>query len=90
MPGFEVLEARMPKCGVRGSATARLAFKNMFVPKENILGQIGKGLRVALTVLDFGRVTFGATCTGAAKFCIAKASEHAAYADSIRRADRLV
>ena len=77
MPGFEVVEARMPKCGVRGSATGRLAFHDMFVPKENILGQIGKGLRVALTVLDFGRVTFGATCTGAAKFCVAKATEHA-------------
>jgi len=77
MPGFEVVEARMAKCGVRGSATARLAFHNMFVPKENVLGQIGKGLRVALTVLDFGRVTFGATCTGAAKFCLARASEHA-------------
>jgi acyl-CoA dehydrogenase family member 9 len=77
MPGFEVLEARMPKCGVRGSATARLAFHDMFVPKENILGQLGKGLRVALTVLDFGRVTFGATCTGAAKFCLQRASQHA-------------
>jgi alkylation response protein AidB-like acyl-CoA dehydrogenase len=77
MPGFEVLEARMSKCGVRGSATARLAFHDMFVPKENILGQIGKGLRVALTVLDFGRVTFGATCTGAAKFCLARAADHA-------------
>jgi acyl-CoA dehydrogenase family member 9 len=77
MPGFEVLEARMPKCGVRGSATARLAFHNMFVPKENVLGSLGKGLRVALTVLDFGRVTFGATCTGAAKFCLERAAEHA-------------
>ena len=77
MPGFEVLEARMPKCGVRGSATARLAFHDMYVPKENILGQLGNGLRVALTVLDFGRVTFGATCTGAAKFCLQRAVEHA-------------
>jgi acyl-CoA dehydrogenase family protein 9 len=77
MPGFEVVEARMAKCGVRGSATGRLEFHDMFVPKQNILGQIGKGLRVALTVLDFGRVTFGATCTGAAKFCVAKATEHA-------------
>jgi alkylation response protein AidB-like acyl-CoA dehydrogenase len=42
----------------------------MFVPKENILGQIGKGLKLALTVLDFGRTTFGASCTGAAKFCV--------------------
>lgn len=77
MPGFEVLEKRMEKCGVRGSATARLAFNNMVVPKENILGQLGKGLRVALTVLDFGRTTFGASCTGAAKFCVAKAVSHA-------------
>lgn len=77
MPGFEVVEARMPKCGVRGTATSRLAFRDMFVPKENILGQLGKGLRVALTVLDFGRTTFGASCTGAAKFCVARAAEHA-------------
>jgi len=77
MPGFEVLEIRMDKCGVRGSATARLAFNDMYVPKENILGELGKGLRVALTVLDFGRTTFGASCTGAAKFLLAKAVEHA-------------
>jgi acyl-CoA dehydrogenase family member 9 len=77
MPGFEVVEKRMAKCGVRGTATSRLAFKNMFVPKENILGELGKGLRVALTVLDFGRTTFGASCTGAAKFCIERAARHA-------------
>lgn len=77
MPGFEVVEKRMPKCGVRGTATSRLAFNNMFVPKENILGQLGKGLRVALTVLDFGRTTFGASCTGAAKFCVERATQHA-------------
>lgn len=77
MPGFEVVEARMPKCGIRGTATARLAFHDMYVPRENILGPLGKGLRVALTVLDFGRTTFGASCTGAAKFCVAHASEYA-------------
>jgi alkylation response protein AidB-like acyl-CoA dehydrogenase len=77
MPGFQVLEKRMEKMGVRGSATARLAFRDMFVPKENVLGQMGKGLKVALTVLDFGRITFGATCTGAAKFCVARSIEHA-------------
>lgn len=70
MPGFEVIEARMEKCGIRGTATGRMKFNDMFVPKENILGPIGKGLKVALTVLDFGRTTFGASCTGAAKFCL--------------------
>ena len=77
MPGFEVVEARMPKCGIRGTATARLAFHDMYVPKENVLGQVGKGLKVALTVLDFGRTTFGASCTGAAKVCLDLSLEHA-------------
>ncbi|HZN34176.1 MAG TPA: acyl-CoA dehydrogenase family protein [Pirellulaceae bacterium] len=77
MPGFQVVEKRMEKMGVRGTATGRLAFNDMFVPKENLLGQLGKGLKVALTVLDFGRTTFGASCTGAAKFCVARAIEHA-------------
>lgn len=77
MPGFEIVEARMPKCGIRGTATARLAFHDMFVPRENVIGPIGKGLRVALTVLDFGRTTFGASCTGAAKSCLKAAVAHA-------------
>jgi acyl-CoA dehydrogenase family protein 9 len=77
MPGFEVVEARMPKVGIRGTATARLAFRDMRVPAENVLGQVGKGLRVALTVLDFGRTTFGASCTGAAKVCLRAALRHA-------------
>ncbi len=67
----------MEKLGVRGTATARLAFHDMYVPRENILGPPGKGLKVALTVLDFGRTTFGACCTGAAKTCLRLASEHA-------------
>ena len=78
MPGFEVVEARMPKCGIRGTATARLAFHDMPVPASNILGQLGKGLRMALTVLDFGRTTFGASCTGVAKVILTAATEHAA------------
>jgi alkylation response protein AidB-like acyl-CoA dehydrogenase len=77
MPGFKVVESRPAKCGIRGTVTSRLAFENMRVPAENILGQIGKGLKIALTVLDFGRTTFGATCTGAAKTCLRAASKHA-------------
>jgi alkylation response protein AidB-like acyl-CoA dehydrogenase len=77
MPGFEILEARMPKMGIRGTATGRFALREVKVPKENILGPPGKGLKVALTVLDFGRTTFGACCTGAAKTCLRLAIEHA-------------
>ncbi|HET9856571.1 MAG TPA: acyl-CoA dehydrogenase family protein, partial [Chthoniobacterales bacterium] len=77
MPGFEMLEPRMPKLGIRGTATGRFALRDVRVPKENMLGPLGKGLRVALTVLDFGRTTFGACCTGAAKTSLQLAVGHA-------------
>jgi alkylation response protein AidB-like acyl-CoA dehydrogenase len=77
MPGFKVIEARQPKCGIRGTATAKLAFENMRVPSNNLLGQLGKGLRLALSVLDFGRTTFGACCTGGAKEALQAAVRHA-------------
>src|SRR5437763_7298278 len=77
LPGFEVVEARAEKCGIRGTATGRLAFRDLRVPAENVLGKVGKGLKVGLTVLDFGRTTFGASCTGAAKVCLRAAAAHA-------------
>ena len=75
--GFEVLEARAAKCGIRGTATGKIRFTNMRVPKENVLGPLGRGLQEALTVLNFGRTTFGATCTGHAKVCLNAMSKHA-------------
>ncbi len=77
MPGFKVVDKALEKVGMRGSKTANLAFENMEVPAENILGPKGGGLRVCLTVLDFGRTTFAATCTGAAKFALDRAIQHA-------------
>src|SRR4029079_7752329 len=77
MEGLEMIEARMPKLGIRVTATGRFRLNNVRVPRENILGPLGKGLRVALTVLDFGRTTFGACCTGAAKHCLQLPIEHA-------------
>ena len=78
LPGFEVVTARMDKVGIRGTATATLAFHDMPVPAGNVLGPVGKGLKVALTVLDFGRTTFGASCTGMSKTILAAATRHAA------------
>ena len=77
MAGFEVVEARAEKCGIRGTATGKIRFTNMRVPKANILGPVGRGLQAALTVLNYGRVTFGATCTGHAKACIGAMVGHA-------------
>lgn len=77
MPGFAVTEPRMAKMGIRGTATGKLAFTNMRVPADHVLGAPGEGLKIALTVLDFGRTTFGACCTGAAKTSLRLAVEHA-------------
>ncbi|MBA3603137.1 MAG: acyl-CoA dehydrogenase family protein [Parachlamydiaceae bacterium] len=77
MPGFKVTAAALEKVGMRGSKTANLEFNDVDVPEENILGPLGGGLKVCLTVLDFGRTTFGATCAGAAKFLVEKAISHA-------------
>jgi alkylation response protein AidB-like acyl-CoA dehydrogenase len=77
LPGFEVLEKRMEKVGIRGTATGRLAFHNMAVPAENVLGEAGRGLQIALNALNYGRITFGASCTGMAKVCLRLAGSYA-------------
>lgn len=78
MPGFKVVEKALEKCGIRGTQTAKLSFENMEVPEANILGKKGEGLKLALTVLDYGRLTFGASCTGIAKELVDRAFAHAA------------
>lgn len=77
MKGFKVLDKALDKVGMRGSWTSNLEFQDMEVPVSHILGPLGGGLKVCLTVLDYGRTTFGATCTGCAKFAVEKAIYHA-------------
>lgn len=76
MPGFEIIEGRMGKMGIKGTATCWMKFTDMYVPKENILGEMGRGLQLALTVLNYGRTTFGASCTGASKACLKLVTDH--------------
>lgn len=77
MPGFTVAAAALEKVGMRGSKTANLHFQDLEVPAANVLGKVGGGLKICLTVLDYGRTTFGATCTGAAKTAYELAVQHA-------------
>ncbi len=77
MKGFEVAARALDKVGMRGSVTSNINYNDVEVPKENILGPVGGGLRVCLTVLDYGRTTFGATCLGVAKKCLDLAMNHA-------------
>ncbi len=85
MPGFSVLDAALDKVGMRGSTTSNLAFDKVSVPEENILGPLGGGLKVCLTVLDYGRTTFGATCTGAAREAVELATKHAVERKQFKR-----
>jgi len=85
MPGFRVLAPALEKVGMRGTKTANLGFENLEVPAENVLGPLGGGLRLCLTVLDYGRTTFGATCTGAAKFAVEQAIRHARSREQFKR-----
>lgn len=85
MGGFKVLNPALDKVGMRGSVTSNLAFDQMEVPAKNILGPIGGGLKVCLTVLDYGRTTFGATCTGVAKELVSKAFDHAIHRIQFKR-----
>jgi len=77
LPGFEIVSPNRSKCGIRGSWQATLRLNDMPVPADRILGQLGKGLKVALSVLDFGRCTLSAGCVGGAKKALAMAVERA-------------
>lgn len=85
MPGFKILNPALDKVGMKGSITSNLLFENVEVPEANILGPMGGGLKVCLTVLDYGRTTFGATCTGVAKDLIKRAKEHAVNRHQFKR-----
>jgi len=77
LPGFEVVKNNRSKCGIRGSWQAVLRFNQMRVPADRILGQPGKGLKVALGVLNYGRCTLSAGCVGGAKLALEMAVERA-------------
>ena len=85
MDGFVVTEKALEKVGIRGTWTAKLEFHNLRVPAKNIIGKKGAGLSIPLGILNFGRITFGASCTGAAKFCLDKALEHASKRVQFKR-----
>lgn len=65
------------KMGIKASSTSEIVLDNVKVPSENILGEKGHGLRVALGILDWGRLGLSAGCTGGAKALTKMASEYA-------------
>ena len=65
-PGFSVGKAE-DKMGIRGSSTCELIFENCIVPKENLLGKVGKGFSIAMKTLDGGRVGIASQALGIAQ-----------------------
>ena len=66
MDGF-TLGAEEKKLGIKGSSTRQIFMENVQVPKENLLGEIGKGHLIAFNVLNTGRFKLGASCLGGCK-----------------------
>ncbi|WIM93452.1 acyl-CoA dehydrogenase family protein [Actinoplanes oblitus] len=76
-PGITV-ERRNAFLGLRGLENSVTRFHDVFVPEENVIGGLGKGLRIALTTLNTGRLSLPAMCVGAGKRSLTIAREWAA------------
>ncbi len=75
-PGL-VRGKKEPKLGIRASATSELIFDNVRVPAENLLGQEGEGFKIAMTVLDVGRIGIAAQALGIAEAAYEAARQYA-------------
>jgi alkylation response protein AidB-like acyl-CoA dehydrogenase len=75
-PGFTV-GPEEHKMGIRGSSTCPLIFEDARVPAENLLGEVGKGHRIAFNILNIGRLKLGVTCVAGARNAIALAVPYA-------------
>ena len=66
------------KMGLHGSSTTPVILQDVRVPAENLLGEVGKGHKIAFNVLNFARFKLGAMCGGAAQGAIGEAVRYAA------------
>jgi alkylation response protein AidB-like acyl-CoA dehydrogenase len=65
------------KLGIRGSSTCALSFEDVKVPRENLLGEPGKGHRIAFNILNVGRIKLGVGTIGAAKRALEVSARYA-------------
>ena len=78
MPGFRV-DGTIRKLGIRGSTQAELVFEHLFVPDDHVLGEVGKGFRVAVNALNAGRLSLASGC---AQGCKRLLDEFTRYAET--------
>ncbi len=65
------------KLGIRGSSTCALSFEDVKVPSGNLLGEVGKGHRIAFNILNVGRIKLGLGTIGAAKCALEVSAKYA-------------
>ncbi|MFY9587586.1 MAG: acyl-CoA dehydrogenase family protein [Actinomycetota bacterium] len=75
-PGFSATEIK-GKLGLRAASTAELSYADVRVPASAVLGEIGGGMKIALSSLDDGRVSLGAGCVGIAQGCLDASVQYA-------------
>lgn len=75
-PGF-ILGKKEPKLGIRASATSEIVFEDYRIPGENRLGEAGKGFKIAMTVLDAGRIGIASQALGIAEAAYEASLEYA-------------
>ena len=75
-PGFSIGK-KEKKLGIRGSATCELIFENCRIPKENLLGDKGKGFKIAMMTLDGGRIGIASQALGIAQGALDEAIGYA-------------
>jgi butyryl-CoA dehydrogenase/short/branched chain acyl-CoA dehydrogenase len=75
-PGFTVGK-KEDKLGIRASSTCELILEDCRVPKENVLGQVGKGYKIAIETLNEGRIGIGAQMLGLAQGAWEAAAKYA-------------
>ena len=66
------------KMGLHGSSTTPILLQDVKVPAENLLGEVGKGHKIAFNVLNFARFKLGAMCAGGAQGAIGESAKYAA------------
>ncbi len=84
-PGFKIGKLEH-KLGIKATSTAELIFEDCEIPKENILGETGKGFKIALTTLDGGRLGIASQALGIAKASIEDAVKFAKEREQFNQA----
>ncbi|MCL4331538.1 MAG: acyl-CoA dehydrogenase [Candidatus Thermoplasmatota archaeon] len=74
-PGFRV-SRDIEKLGIRGSSTVELEFQDVFVPDENVVGEVNRGFRVVMETLDSGRIGIAAQALGIAQAALDEAVDY--------------